>query len=544
MSRIHFKQAATEGEFQQIHRLNHQVFAEEIPQHPRTADGQIVDRFHAANRYFMALDDGDLVGMISVHAGPEFSIASRLPDPAPLQALRAPLEVRLLAIVPHYRGSAILPGLLIEVYRYAQLHGYSDLVASGITSRMSMYRKMGFHPIGSAVTSGAARFVPMVLPLDSPPPGLLQHANICVARLQSESSVSLLPGPVEIGPEVERAFHAPPVSHRSASFISAYEEARTRLGTLMGGMQTAVLGGSGTLANDVVAANLRACFANEPGLVLSNGEFGERLIRQAALAGLNFRPLRSTWGASWNFNAIERELQDGPSGNQPTWIWAVHLETSSGVLNDLPRLLALATAHEVHLSADCVSSLGAVDVRQAEPLFLASGVSGKALGSYAGLSFVFTSDEALDRLRGTELCPSFDVLNLVGCRGPVSTISTPLVVALLESLRCAHPNPAISQERFLQHQELGRWTRAQIRSCGLGPVAAEQDAAPTITSFPLPAPGFGRMCRRGGFRIAHESGYLRSRNWGQIATMGQVTRSRLEPLFALLRDQLLIPTAQ
>jgi aspartate aminotransferase-like enzyme/GNAT superfamily N-acetyltransferase len=544
MSRIQFKLAATEGEFQQIHRLNHQVFAEEIPQHPRTPDGQLIDRFHAANRYFIALHDNHLAGMISVHPGPEFSIAGRLADLAPLQALRAPLEVRLLAIVPQYRGSAILPGLLIEVFRYARLHGYSDLVASGITSRMSMYRKMGFRPIGPAVPSGAASFMPMLLPLDSPSPGLLRHADRCAARLQSESSVSLLPGPVEIGQEVERAFHTPPVSHRGASFVAAYEEARSRLGSLMGGMQTAVLGGSGTLANDAVAANLRACFADEPGLVLSNGEFGERLIRQASLAGLNVRPLRYPWGAAWNFNAIERELQNGPSRNLPTWIWAVHLETSTGVLNDLSRLLVMAAAHGIQVSADCVSSLGAVETAQANPLFLASGVSGKALGSYAGLSFVFSSDEAIDRLEGRELCPSFDLVQSIHHRGPTSTISTPLVTALHCALCQNYAGPAKSQGRFAQQKELGSWIRNQIRACGLSPVAAEQDAASTITSFPLPSPGFTRLCRRVGFRIAHQSEYLLARDWGQIATMGNVNRASLEPLFAALRDHVLTPAAQ
>lgn len=39
------------------------------------------------------------------------------------------------------------------------------------------------------------------------------------------------------------------------------------------------------------------------------------------------------------------------------WIWAVHLETSTGMLNDVPGLARLAREAGVQLCLDCVSSL-------------------------------------------------------------------------------------------------------------------------------------------------------------------------------------------
>src|SRR5689334_14643924 len=97
---LEFKPAETDDEMEQIHRLNHRIFAEEVGQHARTVDGRLVDKFHGRNRYFIASHRGELVGMISAHGGPEFSIASRLNDPGILKSLRAPLEIRLLAILP------------------------------------------------------------------------------------------------------------------------------------------------------------------------------------------------------------------------------------------------------------------------------------------------------------------------------------------------------------------------------------------------------------------------------------------------------------
>ena len=121
----------------------------------------------------------------------------------------------------------------------------------------------------------------------------------------------LLPGPVQIARSVRDAFARAPMSHRESVLIDAYQEVRGRLRDLMGGMQTALLTGSGTLANDIVAACLRERFGDRRGIVLSNGEFGERLIRQAECAGLNFTLLSSRWGEPWDQQSIERAMERG-----------------------------------------------------------------------------------------------------------------------------------------------------------------------------------------------------------------------------------------
>ncbi len=541
MTEIQFKEAETPEEIRQIHLLNHRIFAEEIGQHSPTSNHQLIDRFHSRNRYFIACKDGALVGMISVHDGPDFSVASRLRDPSVLDRLRAPLEVRLLAILPEFRNRSLLAGLLWQIYRFASADNYSDLIISGIVERQPMYEKMGFRPMGPPVTQGAAAFLPMRLSLDSTPAEVRSRKTLYYSRWRRTHAVNLLPGPVSLSPVVIRAFQEPPVSHRAKPFLDLYEETRSRLGELTGGMQTVILGGSGTLANDAVAANLRAVFGSAEGLVLANGEFGERLVCQAGRAGLHSRALRFPWGEPWNFSAIEQALDA-----RPAWIWAVHLETSTGVLNDLPRLTALAHQYGIPVAADCVSSIGAVDPYRPEDnhrdrLFLATGVSGKALGAYAGLAFIFVSSEARSRLQGKNLCHTFDLVEAVRNSGPISTVSSPLVRAVCEALRQDYSGGAGRAARYRHYRELGQWTRSKIREAGLIPLASEASAAPTITTFPLPSLGFARQCLRAGFRIAHESDYLRTRNWGQIATMGNLNRAALEPLFAFLHEEMCMP---
>ena len=67
MTAIRFKIASEASEIEQVHRLNHATFAEEIPQHPRSADGLLVDRFHDENTYVIALDGDRRLGEVTVH---------------------------------------------------------------------------------------------------------------------------------------------------------------------------------------------------------------------------------------------------------------------------------------------------------------------------------------------------------------------------------------------------------------------------------------------------------------------------------------------
>lgn len=161
------------------------------------------------------------------------------------------------------------------------------------------------------------------------------------------------------------------LSHRDSTFVSAYQDVRGRLSVLANGMATAILTGSGTTANDSVAMHLNAAFGRCPGLILVNGEFGGRLVTQARNAGLQFKKLEWDWGQAWDPELIASAL-DSTVG----WIWAVHLETSTGVLNPLHSLLRLTGGSGPCVAADCISSLGAV--RIPEGLWMASAVSGKS----------------------------------------------------------------------------------------------------------------------------------------------------------------------
>src|SRR5262249_21626194 len=150
---------------------NYRTFVEEIPQHSPTSGGALVDKFHEKNAYLIGLNGDNVVAMSSAHDEEPFSIAERLPDPTVLTSPGTrSLEVRLLAIEPSERNNVVLFfGLMYVIYEYARKNGYTHLFISAYSDRVSLYKKLGFSPLGPAVTGGAASFIPMVLKLDEMP---------------------------------------------------------------------------------------------------------------------------------------------------------------------------------------------------------------------------------------------------------------------------------------------------------------------------------------------------------------------------------------
>jgi aspartate aminotransferase-like enzyme len=527
-----FKAATTPEEIEQVHRLNYQTFVREIPQHVDPGEERLVDKYHDRNLYFVAKRDGQVIGMVAAHSQPPFSVAQRLSDPAVLENLGRPLEVRLLAVGPAERHSMVFAGLGWCLHRYAQRRGFTHLVISGILTRRRLYDRMGFAPLGPATQSGDAWFIPMALRVGRGPDTLLATIDRVGARMQGRRRrVSrLTPGPVRVEDEVRRNYQRPAVYHRTPRFIVAFEEVRAALGSLAGGADAALLCGSGTLANDAVAANLAADPATGRGLILANGEFGERLSRQALRFGLRFRTLEWEWGRRWDLAAI-RDALDGD--HAVNWVWGVHLESSTGVLNDVQGLVALARPRAVRVCTDCMSSIGAVPM-DLSGVHLASGASGKSLGSYAGVAFVLSRPGALDGVRRHRVPASLDLAGAIETRGPRFTFPSAPVLALREALR-AYDTPDQRQERYDHYARLGALVRTGLRRAGIPPLADEAATpAPVITSFVCPrgltSAQFVTLCRSWGFEVGGMSGYLERRGWAQIATMGTV-REREVRLF-------------
>jgi aspartate aminotransferase-like enzyme/GNAT superfamily N-acetyltransferase len=516
--RFRCKIASEPWEFEEIHRLNHKTFAEEIPQHAPSGTGRLVDRFHEENTYAICLAGADLAGMVAVRGRRPFSLDQKVADlDSYLPPGRSVCELRLLAVERAFRTSAVAAALLAYLWRYLLEQGYDLAIISGTTRQLKLYRHLGFTPFGPLVGTPQAAFQPMMLTLEGfapRAPALFRR----VSPVRPPPVASFLPGPVTVHEDVQRAFQERPESHRAKGFAVDFERCRRRLRELVGARHVEILLGSGTLANDAIAAQLSLLDA--PGLVLTSGEFGDRLVDHARRFGLSFEVLSWPWGKALETAAVARRLARPPA---PRWLWCVHGETSTGVLNDLPALAALCAQSGTRLCVDAISSLGNVPLGL-DGVSLASGVSGKGLGAFPGLSFVF-HDQALAPAR--ERLPRYLDLGLYAREGGIPfTHSSNLVRALLAALeRVDWPR------RCRERAETSAWLRARAKALGFELVAVEAHAAPGVVTLALP-PGVGSLAvaaemEQAGFLFHAHSAYLRRRNWIQICPMGESSREEL-----------------
>ncbi|MGB9082772.1 MAG: GNAT family N-acetyltransferase [Desulfuromonadaceae bacterium] len=509
-ARLNFKVASEAEEFEQIHRLNYRTFVEEIPQHPPNDQKVLVDRFHDENSYFLCLDGQRLVGMMAMRSRRPFSLDDKVAElDSYLPQGAAVCEFRLLAVEPDYRKPGVFARLLRFAVGEGVKRGHNLAVISGTLSQTRLYARMGFVPFAGPVGSMKARYQPMYLTL---PTAQQLFARLGAPCLELPPPVSFMPGPVEISAAVQRAVSRPPVSHRSAPFLAMVADVKERLSALTGAAAVELLLGSGTLGNDVVAAQLTLLQGR--GLVLTNGEFGDRLIDHAGRMGLDFEVLRFDWGDPYDLQVVEGIMASQP---ELAWLWSVHCETSTGVLNDLAGLESLCSRRQVKLCLDCTSSLGTVPV-DLRRVFLASSVSGKGLAALPGVSLVFSNHPvAADR----RLPRYLDLGYYREKEGTPFTHSSNLMSALRQALLDLQ-----AEQRFEAIRLLSDTLRGRLADAGFALMGSARHASPAVISVVLPEQisslRLGEAMEQRGRLLSYRSGYLLERNIIQICLMGSV----------------------
>ena len=319
----------------------------------------------------------------------------------------------------------------------------------------------------------------------------MPHASI--PRMpQAAERVLLGPGPSPVADRITRAMAAPVLSHLDPAMMAILDEIRSRLADTFrtdAGAFSFAVSGTGTSGMETAIANL-----TRPGtraIALVNGYFGDRLAQMLSRYGAAVTRVESEWGRAIDPSRLERALADGADV-----VTMVHAETSTGVLNPVRELCALASATGAMTIVDTVTSLGAHPVEVAR--WGADAVyscTQKGLGAPSGLAPITfsqrardfrlkaeaTGSAAADEPRGFRLQAEdqrsfyFDLKLLEDYwvnRKYHHTISAPLVYALREAL------VAIDEEGLET-----RWERHRANHLALA------DALAAIGLDLLPPPG-------------------------------------------------------
>ncbi|MGN7893482.1 aminotransferase class V-fold PLP-dependent enzyme [Bacillus sp. 22475] len=497
-----YKVADQDWEFESIHKLNYKTFVEEIPQHEETKDRFRIDRFHEENTYLICLDEDKLVGMVAVRGKRPFSLDYKISnlDVYLQEHGEKVYEIRLLSVEREYRNGRALLGLIRFLHRYLLLNGYELALISATTRELPLYEQMGFKAFHTLVGTEEAAFQPMYVT-----PAMFEESS--VGSIMTKE-YTFLPGPVDIEENVRKAFCTKPISHRSKSFQVTMDNVKKRLLYMTKAKQVQLMLGTGTLANDAIALQLRSLTGK--GLVLTNGEFGNRLVGHATRSQLHFDTYKKEMGEPFIYTELEEIMTTG----KYEWLWFVHHETSTGMLNDLEELNTLCKGNQIKLCVDCISSIGAISL-DLKDVYFASGVSGKAIRSYTGISFVFHNHI----IQINEAVPAYMDIGMYEENKSIPySQSWNLIYALQEALKRFEDETA-----FVKIKETYDYVEEAITSMGLKLVSPKEHAAPIILTIVLSedhsSKVVGDALALQGYIVHYESSYLQKNNWIQIACL-------------------------
>jgi 2-aminoethylphosphonate-pyruvate transaminase len=171
-------------------------------------------------------------------------------------------------------------------------------------------------------------------------------------------NILLTPGPVMVSEAVLSEFSKSLIFHRYDEFESLFKDTCHQFLKLLNAdpdrFSAVIYTGSGTLANESVLSS--AFSANDKVLVISNGDFGERLAHVLTTHKIPIAHLKLDW-----FTPIDlQQVMERFKAEQATAIAMVAMETSTGMLNPVRELSALlkASGQEAQVFVDAVSAIG------------------------------------------------------------------------------------------------------------------------------------------------------------------------------------------
>jgi 2-aminoethylphosphonate-pyruvate transaminase len=336
------------------------------------------------------------------------------------------------------------------------------------------------------------------------------------------------PGPVNMAPSVRSAIGKNDICHREVEFEILLKSIEAKILELFqleekSGYRAVVITGSGTAANEAI---LSSVVGEQHILVISNGEFGERLHAISQIHNKNTHLLEFPWGEELDMARIEAYLK----GHPIDVVAMVHHETSSGMLNSLENVGAICKAKGAMFIVDCVSSVGAevINLKKCDVAFCSSS-SSKALASHAGLSFVIGKTQEFEKLK--DLPAKTAYLNLATFYHFLKTRSqtpntpaTPLFFALEQSLIDILAEGTL--KRFASLRNKARVLRQGMLRLGLSFLIDQKNMCSILTTVHLPShidmSAFRQKLRAKSIIIYEGKGCFKNRVF-QVGNIGELS---------------------
>jgi alanine-glyoxylate transaminase/serine-glyoxylate transaminase/serine-pyruvate transaminase len=302
--------------------------------------------------------------------------------------------------------------------------------------------------------------------------------------LPDTTRILLGPGPSMTAPRVMRAMAAPTVSHLDPLMVALLDDVRARLLRLFrapAGSFALAISGTGTSGMETAVANLVQ--EGTAATVIVNGYFGDRLVQMCERYGASVQRVDAEWGRACDPARLRTALR----ARRADVVAMVHAETSTGVLNPVADLAAVAREEGALTIVDTVTSFGGLPLDvEAWGIDAAYSCTQKCLGAPSGLAPVVFSPNAMAR---RVKCRSFYLdLQLLEDywvrRKYHHTMSSALLCALEEALAIVEEEGL--EARWARHEHNHRLLLESLQTIGLSVLPPQGERLWTLNAVSIP----------------------------------------------------------
>ena len=319
-----------------------------------------------------------------------------------------------------------------------------------------------------------------------------------------------------------QAMASPVLSHLDPDLLAILDDVRERLGRTFragDGAFSFAVSGTGTSGMETAVANV-----TKPGsrvLVVVTGYFGDRLAQIFERYGAEVTRLDVEWGRACAPELVEQEL----ASRGADIVALVHAETSTGVVNPVEAIAAIAHRAGALTVVDAVTSLGAVPVDvNAWKIDVCYSCTQKGLGAPSGLAPITFSARALDHLvPSRSFYLDLALLQDYWVRRKYHhTLSAPLMFALREALVMVEEEGL--DARWARHRERHLALVAGLEALGLSLLPPPAERLWTLNTVRVPegvdeAAVRRRLLEEFGIEIGAGLGPLAGKIW-RVGLMG------------------------
>lgn len=354
------------------------------------------------------------------------------------------------------------------------------------------------------------------------------------AEGKSPSSPLLMtPGPTRIPERVLLAGHQV-LHHRTPEFSALLAELLDGARPLFGTASADILPVHGTGRAAMEGAVVNFFRPGDTLVAACNGRFGEMWAGFAERYGIRVVPVARDWERSVQPDEVAAALDVHPAARA---VLVVHSDTSTGALNPVAEIAALARAHGALVLVDGISSIGGTPFAfDAWELDFAVVSSQKCLMSSPGLALAAVGTRAWEAAEGGGMPRSYLDFGsirrtLAGAR-PETPGTTPvlLVLQLLEAVRMIHQEGMESV--FQRHQAMADRVRSGAAELGYHLQGSGiLDRSPTLTALQVPEGvepgGLRTRVRSAGIQLAGGLGRYKG-SCIRIGHMGDIRMTDVE----------------